>query len=101
MNLNIDSNSIISLLGIQSLPDEQKVSIIEKVTALVEKRLLVRIFDSLDALRQNEFSDLLEKSDQAALQEFLDRQVPNMNELAEQEITQVKGELVDWVENLA
>jgi hypothetical protein len=101
MNLSIDSKNIISLLGIETLPDEQKLAIVDKVTTLVEKRLLVKIFESLDGLRQTEFSELLEKSDQAALQDFLGRNVPNMDQMAEQEIAQVKTELADWAESLA
>ena len=101
MNLSIDSKNIISILGIETLPDEQKLAIVEKVTALVEKRLLVKIFESLDSLRQNDFSELLEKSDQAALQDFLERNVPNLNQMAEQEITAVKGELASFAESLA
>jgi len=101
MNLPIADQNIISLLGIETLPDEQKLAIVEKVTALVEKRLLVKIFESLDGLRQTEFSELLEQSDQAALQDFLDRNVPNMDQMAEQEIAAVKGELASFAESLA
>lgn len=101
MALPLEDQNIISLLGIESLPDEQKVSVVEKVTTLVEKRLLVKVLESLDGLRQKEFSELLDKEDQAGLQDFLDRNVPNMGELLEGELVEVKKELAGWADSLA
>ncbi len=101
MSIPIDDKNIISILGIESLPDEEKIAIVEKVTILVEKRLLVRVFDSLDALRQKEFSEMLDKDDQAGIQDFLERFVPNMADLMNEELVKVKQELASWVESLA
>src|SRR2546429_474142 len=96
----IGDQNIITLLGLESLPDEQKLAMVEKVSELVQKRLLVKIFESLDSLRQSEFSELLEKDDQTALQDFLQRQVPSLPELLESEVMSVKQELGEWAENL-
>jgi hypothetical protein len=101
MAIQIDNQNIISLLGIESLPDEEKVMIVEKVTTLVEKRVLVRIFDGLDEARQNKFSGLLEKEDQAGTQQFIEQNIPNMEELMETEINLVKQELSEWLQSLA
>jgi len=101
MAIPVEQENIIKLLGIESLPDEEKISIVEKVTTLVEKRLLVRVYESLDALRQKEFSEVLDKEDAPGVQEFLDRHAPNLPELLEEEVLKVKQELANWSESLA
>ena len=101
MTIPLHDQNIISLLGIESLPEEEKVVIVEKFTTLVQKRLVVRIFDGLDKARQGEFAALLEKEDQAGVQRFLDQNVPTMPELLESEINLIKQELSEWLESLA
>ncbi len=101
MDIPIDQQNIINILGIQNLADEKKLQVIEKVTKLVQNRLVLRIFESLDALRQREFSEILEKDDQDSLAEFLDRFAPNLIELLNEETSKVKLELKEWGEMLA
>lgn len=96
MTIPIIQQNIIGILGIESLPDEEKISIINKVTELVQKRLMVSIFDSLDKLRQREFTEILEAGEEQKIQEFVERFVPNITKLVESEIDFVKQELADW-----
>ena len=101
MNLPINQQNIIAILGIETLPNAQKVAIVDKIATLVEKRLLVSIYKNLDALRQKELTGLLEGEDAAALQEFLQHHVPDMAALLEEETNAVKQELGDWAEKIA
>lgn len=100
METKINQQNIVSLLGIESLPDEEKLKIIDKVTSLVQKRLLVRIYDSLQADKQEEFGKLLESENSQALSDFLEQNVPNLQEMMDLELSQVKAELGDWSENI-
>jgi succinate dehydrogenase flavin-adding protein (antitoxin of CptAB toxin-antitoxin module) len=99
-NQLFDSENIIAILGIQKLPDQQKLAIVEKISDLVQKRLLARVLESLSAAEQQEFSSLLENQDQAALNKFLDAKVPNFVEWLAEETNQVKQELQVWSDSL-
>lgn len=100
MSQLLDNQNIISILGIEQLPDEQKLAIAQKVATLVEKRLVVRVFDTLDKLRQSEFSQLLESGDSRQLEDFLKRFVPDMAELLAEEVLRVKQELSTFAEGV-
>lgn len=99
-NQLFDSENIIAILGIQNLPDEQKVGIVEKVSELVQKRLLARILESLPPADKEEFMSVLQGQDQQPLNAFMDARVPNFLEWLQEEVRQVKNELKEWSENL-
>ncbi len=101
MSIPIAEQNIISILGIESLPDERKVAMVEQITTLVQKRLLNRVLDMLSQTERDEFGKLLDEADQQRTNEFLERHVPNMPELLEEEITAVKQELSEWSESLS
>jgi hypothetical protein len=93
MKMPVDQKNIISILGIESLPDERKVQVVEKVADLVQKRLLVRILDSLDVKEYQEFTRVLDSNDSGRLEDFIVRNCPQMHEWLNEEISSVKQEL--------
>jgi hypothetical protein len=93
MNIPLDEQNIIGLLGIQDLPEERKLAMLDKITALVEKRLLVRIFDSLNKPEQEMFESLLENQDQNSVNTFLEQRVPDLAQWVEEEALSIKKEL--------
>ena len=100
MDIPIDQQNIIAILGVAGLPDEQKMAIVEEVTGLVQKRLLAKIFELQDALRRKELAEILEKGSAKELSEFLEHHVPDLQKLADAETTLVKQDLAAWVEQL-
>ena len=101
MDIPVDQQNIIAALGIEGLPDEQKLSIVQEVGELVQKRLLAKIFESLDGLRRKELTEILEKGDAKSFDEFLEQHVPDLDKFAEGEMAAVKQELSAWVEQLS
>lgn len=93
MNTNLDSESIINILGIQSLPDERKVEIVEQATDLVQKRLLVRVMTALDEAKRVEFESVMEAGDQAKMSEFVSANVPEFSSWMAEEVNRIKEEL--------
>lgn len=93
MSPKLDQDSIINILGIQSLPDERKLEIVEQASDLVQKRLLVRVMKSLNDAKRVEFESLLEGGDQAKLDGFLSANIPDFAGWMMEEINRIKTEL--------
>ncbi|MBI4049463.1 MAG: hypothetical protein HY395_01440 [Candidatus Doudnabacteria bacterium] len=93
MALPIDDQNIINVLGIESLPDEQKISIIERTSELVEKRLLLRLLNSFSEQKKREFEDLLDAENQEAVNVFLQKNAPDLPAWLAEELSKIKQEL--------
>jgi hypothetical protein len=95
MNIPLDQQNIISILGIEDLDDERKAEMIERASELVQKRLLVRVLESLSKSQQDEFEQVVDKNDPTALGEFLAKNVPNFAEWLVEEVNKLKQEFAD------
>lgn len=95
MNLNITDESIINILGIQTLPDERKIEIVKQATDLVQQRLLIRVMRSLEDSKRVEFESLMQAPDQAKLEAFLAANVPDFNAWMAEEVSRIKQELAN------
>lgn len=100
MVLPLETENIIKILGIESLPDERKEQIVSKVADLVQKRLLVRVVESLSPEQQSEFTTLLEQNDAPALQEFMQKSVPGFADMLFEEVSRIKQELGELAEKI-
>ena len=89
----IDQRNIIKILGIENLPDERKSSILNKVTELVQKRLLLRVMEILDEAKQKEFEQVVESKDQNKITEFLKTNAPDMDKWMVEEINSIKKDM--------
>lgn len=95
MNIPLDKQNIINILGLQALSDERKAELINNATELVQKRLLVRILDSLSDSEQKEFNTILDQNNQDSFQQFLTEKIPNLPDLLTEETTKLKQEFAD------
>ena len=101
--MGLDQRNIIALLGIESLPDERKISIANRVSELVQKRLLLRIMDFLDDEKTEEFERLVDSVDEGEAGEskvvsFLQANVPKLDTWLIEEVNQVKKDLAGVAE---
>ena len=87
------SENIIQLLGLQALPDEEKVRLVERMAALVERRLTVRLANELDEEDTEKLVALGEGSEGAAA--FLREKFSNLDVMALEEIENVKREALE------
>ncbi|MBI2355661.1 MAG: hypothetical protein HYV13_00455 [Candidatus Doudnabacteria bacterium] len=100
MAIPIDDQNIINVLGIQSLPEEQKISLLEKISELVEKRLLVRVLNSFSEQKKKEFEDLLDTENQEAVNVFLGKNAPEIGAWLNEELVKVKQEMAGLASNV-
>lgn len=98
-NQNIAYANIIKELGLENLSDDEKLDILSRLSTLVQKRVMVRILDTLSDEQKDEMGELLEKQSENAdaLTDWLSGKVENLPGIVEQETNNVKTELLDEV----
>lgn len=77
---------LIKELGISGLPKEAQDEIAGKLGEIILKSLTVAIFESLSSDAREEFEKISVHGDNALIQEFLEKNVPDMHTLMENEV---------------
>ncbi|MFZ5364931.1 MAG: hypothetical protein ACOZBH_01875 [Patescibacteria group bacterium] len=85
--------NIINLLGIEALPQDRQVSILDQVSDLVQRRIVLRVMDSLKDEQKEKMAAL--ENDYEALAEYLAKNIPGLEKITQEEIIKVKTELLD------
>ncbi len=85
--------NLISILGIESLPDEQRARIIDQASELAQKRVLGRMLDSLSEEKQQGLMSLLQADDQVGISTFITHNCPQFNVWLTEEIAAIKQDL--------
>ncbi|MGE5298333.1 MAG: DUF5663 domain-containing protein [Acidobacteriaceae bacterium] len=93
MDKNIVNENLIKILGIESLPAEQKVKIVDQASELAEKRVFARILESLSDDKRQGLQGLLETGDELSINNFLIQNCPQFADWLTEEIATVKQEL--------
>lgn len=92
--------NIIQLLGLAALPDNRKVALLNRVTELVQKRLLLRIMDQLSETDKKALTDAIASGEPVKIDQALAGKVSNIMALAIEEIVKVKEELKGVVDEV-
>lgn len=93
--MNVVDENIIKVLGIEKLPDEQKVRILEKSAKLVEQRLLLRLMKSVSDVKRDQLNEILSADRKEELNAFIQQEAPDFFNWVLDETTQLKQELKD------
>ncbi len=88
--------NLISRLGIQSLPEKERLEILEKAADLVLSRVVLRMMERLSAEDAAEANRLADKPEE--LIAFLESKVGNMPALIAEETEAVKADLIKSAE---
>ena len=96
--MQLEQENLINLLGIENLPQEEKLRIVDKASELVQKRVVLRVVEGLEMDKKQQFAEFLQKGDQEKLAEFLVAESPNLDTMIMEEIGKVKAELQDTVD---
>ena len=100
LNKQILQQNIIVLLGIEALSDEKKIALLDKMTELVQKRLLVRVLKELPEKDRSDLFAAVDTDDKTAMEKVLSGKVPNITEMIEEEIVKLKEEIKGVVETI-
>lgn len=97
LNENLLNENIIGLLGLESLPEAEKHAMLEKMTALIQKRLMLRVMDALSEEDAQKMARL-EQNPQEIFA-FIAEKVPNFEEIVKEEVIKLKEEMLKATEN--
>lgn len=95
---NLLGDNIIALLGLESLPNEEKAAMLEKMTELVQKRVMLRVVESLS----EEDAQTLANSQMSPTEmvAFAAEKVGNFENIVREEILKVKQEMLNAAEQV-
>jgi hypothetical protein len=91
--MKLDQENIIKILGIESLPDDQKLQLLDQMGQLIEQRLLLRLYKELPEPKRNDFNQLLAANDPQKVEEFIHANVPEFTAWVDEEANALKDEL--------
>lgn len=82
---------IINILGLGVLPDEEKSKMLEKMTELIAKRIMLRVAESLSVADQKQV--IASEHDPIAVLDLISRKVSNFEEIIKEEVIKLKQEM--------
>lgn len=86
--------NLIDILGVESLPLEERVQLVEQATDLVEMRTVTRIMEVLNTTEREAFMNLLNAEDDDAVTALIDRKNIDVMTIAQEETEKLKHELL-------
>ncbi len=94
--MSLLTQNIFTLLGLDLLADDRKQELLDKMTELVQKRLSLRLLDSLSATDATKLEEMLKTSsmEDPDVAAFFKSRMPNLEEVLKEEIVGLKQELV-------
>lgn len=82
----------------EGVPDEREQEILEKMTDLLQKRLLLRAAQDLAGNKKDELDELLKKNDFNETSAFMERNVENLEEVLNEEVEKLKQEIKNYIQ---
>lgn len=85
---------IVSLLNLDVLPESQRAMLLDKMADVINGRLLLRLWEGFDSGLRREFSAAMDSENNAALENFLLKRVPNFIDVLSEEVLKLKKEMM-------
>lgn len=90
--LKID-NSLLQELGLGSLPDAEKNSLLKHIYETLEMRVGIRLADQMTNQQLDEFEQYFEAKDDAGAFKWLETNFPNYKDIVQEEFDKLKAEV--------
>lgn len=90
--LKID-NSLLVELGLSSLPESEKNSLLRHIYETLEMRVGMRLADQMTNQQLDEFEQYFETKDDAGAFRWLETNFPNYKEIVQQEFDKLRSEI--------
>jgi hypothetical protein len=96
------NKNIIKELGLDDLPEEEQEKTMLKIGEIIFKGVIVRVLQELSDKEAKEFEELISNKpdDQEAILNFLQKKVPNLDEITNEEVARFKQESLDFMNKL-
>lgn len=94
-------DNIISLLGLEDLPIENRAQLVDELTQILEVRVLSSAYDTLSEDQAQHLDSLLNDNNPELVTTFIQENVPNLSEIFTTQIENLKSELVQHKAEIA
>ncbi len=88
---------LIKELGLGGLTQEERDQIIVQLTDSLLKRMILRVYDKLGEADQKEFDRITAEGDAAKINSFLEKKIPDLNEIRDGELDELIVEMKDFL----
>jgi len=85
--------NLISLLGLESLPEDQKKELIMSAVELVEERVMERVLGTLDSDKRTQLLSIMEEENEDKMLNFFAENSLDLVAMYDEEIVRLKMEL--------
>ena len=90
------SDNLIVLLGLEDLPLENRAQLVSELEQILEVRVLQAAYQTLSEDQAEELDTYVELNQPEKVGEFVQQNVPQLNEIFASELEKLKLELVDY-----
>jgi len=87
-------DNIIALLGLEDLPIENRVQLVDELTQILEVRVLSAAYDTLSEEQAQYLDTLLNDNNPELVTNFIQENVPTLSEIFATQVENLKVELV-------
>ena len=95
--------NLVVALGLQSLPDDQKLKLLNDAATLVQKRAMALVVEKMTESQRDELNALIEKEGVQGEEVgvYLRTVVPTLDDIYKQELIAVKREIIEKAQEIA
>lgn len=86
-------NSLLQEIGLDTLPDEEKDSLLKHIYETLEMRVGMRLADQMSNEQLDEFEQYFEAKDDAGAFKWLETNFPNYKDVVQEEFDKLKAEV--------
>ena len=92
------NQNLIQALGINNLPEEEQAKFLSEIARVVYQNITLRVINELGDQDKDEFDAFLEQNpdNQEAVYNFLKAKIPNLDEIAAEEVEKFQQESMDF-----
>lgn len=91
--------NIIKELGLDNLSEKEQEETLLSIGKIIFQSVLIRTMEELDDKSKDEFEKILSEkpNDEEAILSFLQKKLPNLNDIVNDEVSKFKQESVDFM----
>ena len=93
--------NLIEALALQSLPEEQKMRLIDSLTEMIGTKLMMRIGEALSAEDQTAFETALDTGTEEQIRVWLKTKGIDLDEMTVEEVAKTKDDLIARADAIA
>jgi succinate dehydrogenase flavin-adding protein (antitoxin of CptAB toxin-antitoxin module) len=93
-------DNIITLLGLEDLPLENRAQLVDELTQILEVRVLSAAYDTLSEEQAQHLDTLLNDNDPELVTTYIQENVPTLSDIFANQIEVLKAELVQHKEEI-